>query len=268
MSLAQRGAYITLLGYHWREGSIPADRERIGRLLGVRGRALDAVWSGPLLECFVESPEPGRLIQMRMFQEARTLRDWIARSRESGARGGRKSASIRRASQGDPRGSLKPRATSSVSSLQSPISILSSEEGFQDGDQPQLALSGERVARARWVEESRVLWDRHPGRPDGDGKARKRGRALAEAAYLRLRPDSELARAILSGHASACAGRQWQEGYVPDLHRWLRSRGWEDELVEGAAGETQTERWAREQVEGSRRWLEERRREREGGGAT
>lgn len=266
MTTTQVGAYSLLLFFHWREGSIPADPADLARLARMKtGAAWRTVWRR-LEPCFMPHPSrPDRLVQKRMFEALESGVD-LSRSRsESGARGGRKSAQVRRAAQAS--ASTLPQQIQALQSSSSSPSPLSLELVPKDGEQPQLELSGERVARGRWLDEFRVLWERHPGRPDGAGKARKRGRALAEAAYLRLRPDLELAKRILSGHASACAGRQWIEGYVPDLFRWLRGRGWEDELVEGAAGETQQERWAREQREGSKRWLEARAREREGGAA-
>jgi len=45
MSLAARGAYITLLCYCWREGSIPADMDKMGRLCGVDGSAMAQLWT-------------------------------------------------------------------------------------------------------------------------------------------------------------------------------------------------------------------------------
>lgn len=51
MPLAARGAYITLLCYCWREGSIPTDMNRLGRLCGIDGSAMAQLWED-IYKCF------------------------------------------------------------------------------------------------------------------------------------------------------------------------------------------------------------------------
>lgn len=55
MSLAGRGAYITLICYCWREGSIPADMNRMGRLCGIDSSAMAQLWA-ELSACFTVEP--------------------------------------------------------------------------------------------------------------------------------------------------------------------------------------------------------------------
>jgi uncharacterized protein YdaU (DUF1376 family) len=45
MSLAARGAYITLLAYQWDHGSVPLDADARGRILGCPARQAAAVWA-------------------------------------------------------------------------------------------------------------------------------------------------------------------------------------------------------------------------------
>src|SRR5262245_10608499 len=67
MSLEARGAYITLLCYCWREGSIPAEMNRMGRLCGIDGSAMAQLWT-ELCLCFSE-------------QDGRCINTWIERVR-------------------------------------------------------------------------------------------------------------------------------------------------------------------------------------------
>jgi uncharacterized protein YdaU (DUF1376 family) len=281
MSTTQVGAYMLLLMFHWHEGSVPADEASLSRLARMKngGAAWRAVWAGgpgAVGKCFHQHPDlPGRLVQKRM---ARTLAQRaVARvtASEAGRRGGRKSAQIRR----DLQATVNPPSTMSLS-LSRSISNPKIGTPETQPTTPQLTLSGpdgptiapveadvrSRQDAIRWADEFRVLWQRHPGRGMPGEKLRKRNRAKAEAKYIRMKPDVDLSRRILAGHAAACASRQWIEGYVEDLHVWFGNRGWEDEDVGAVEGETQQERWAREQREGSRRWIEERKRQREGGG--
>jgi uncharacterized protein YdaU (DUF1376 family) len=47
MTLEQQGAYVRLLCYQWREGSIPADPNKIRNLLGgINGNKFRVIWSG------------------------------------------------------------------------------------------------------------------------------------------------------------------------------------------------------------------------------
>ena len=52
-------------------------------------------------------------------------------------------------------------------------------------------------------------------------------KAKAYAAYKALKPDGEMADAILTGIANWKRGQRWQEGYVMSLERWLKERNWE-----------------------------------------
>lgn len=69
MSLAARGAYITLLCYCWREGSIPADTAKLARLCNVDSSTM-AELMAELSPCFSSAiGEPSRLINLRLHEE-------------------------------------------------------------------------------------------------------------------------------------------------------------------------------------------------------
>lgn len=87
MSLAGRGAYITLLCYCWREGSIPSDIDRLARLCGTDSSAMAQLW-GELSPCFeIAINEPSRLIHSRLETERIKQAAHSAERQESGKKG-------------------------------------------------------------------------------------------------------------------------------------------------------------------------------------
>lgn len=88
MTLEEEGAYIRALAYCWREGSIPADEDRLGILL--KGAPTTVV--RVVKRCFKQSSQDGeRLVHPRLEQEREKQRVW----REKSAKGGAKSAEVR-----------------------------------------------------------------------------------------------------------------------------------------------------------------------------
>jgi len=84
MSLAGRGAYITLLCYCWREGSIPADMTRLGRMCGTDSSAMAQLWS-ELEACFEKAGD--RYIHPRLEKERIKQQEYKAERSESGKKG-------------------------------------------------------------------------------------------------------------------------------------------------------------------------------------
>ncbi len=74
MSLEEVGLYIRLLSLQWREGSIPADAEKIARIVHVDGSAMGDLWPA-VSSCFGElESDPSRLVNPRLaaIQEHQT----------------------------------------------------------------------------------------------------------------------------------------------------------------------------------------------------
>lgn len=65
MGLAAQGAYIRLLAYHWREGSLPADEEALRRMVGAAPDEWSEIWQ-QMRGAFREHA-PGRLVNQRML---------------------------------------------------------------------------------------------------------------------------------------------------------------------------------------------------------
>jgi uncharacterized protein YdaU (DUF1376 family) len=88
MSLAERGAYITLLCLCWQDGSLPADLGRLARMVGEPDAGFRRLW--PALEpCFRK--QDGRLLNPRLELE----RAKQAARREAGREAGIKGAAMR-----------------------------------------------------------------------------------------------------------------------------------------------------------------------------
>lgn len=84
MSLAGRGAYITLMCYCWREGSMPSDMTKLGRLCGIDGSAMAQLWD-ELSPCFEVIDD--RYIHPRLNKERAKQVEHKEERSESGKRG-------------------------------------------------------------------------------------------------------------------------------------------------------------------------------------
>src|SRR6185369_16029849 len=92
MTLAERGAYITLLCLCWTEGSLPSDIGALARRCHVSVAAFTRLW--PALEpCFSGSGESdGRLVQPRIERERQKQETYRAMKAAAGKLGGRPKA--------------------------------------------------------------------------------------------------------------------------------------------------------------------------------
>jgi uncharacterized protein YdaU (DUF1376 family) len=173
MTLEEEGAYIRLLGFCWKHGSIPADPEQAARLIG---KGASATLATVVLSMFLPG-DAGRLIHDRLEHERIKQAAW----REKSAAGGRKSGAVR--SKGgsrvvkppyEPKGNIP----SSVSGLQSPspIATLTTDKtvgrtGAPDDEAWLLSLASDpayqgmsvetEIAKCRrWCETNRKLASR------------------------------------------------------------------------------------------------------------
>lgn len=82
-TVAERGAWLTLLLHAWVNGSIPADVDAIARILHVDATAMRSHWQG-IADRFIPHPDlPGRLTSRRLEEEREEA---IARA-EAGKKG-------------------------------------------------------------------------------------------------------------------------------------------------------------------------------------
>lgn len=83
MSLSERGAYITLICYCWKEGSIPNDLKLLARLCGGNASEMQEIWDG-IKNCFIPSEnDPNRLVHPRLIAEENKQKEYSAKQREN-----------------------------------------------------------------------------------------------------------------------------------------------------------------------------------------
>ena len=88
MSMAERGAYITLLCVCWQQGSLPNDMTRLSKLCGVPLSAFRKLWPA-LKPCFRSTKEYTSLIHPRLDRERQKQLEFRQRQSENGKQGGR-----------------------------------------------------------------------------------------------------------------------------------------------------------------------------------
>lgn len=112
MSLAERGAYITLICHCWSEGTIPADVATLARVIGTPETALRKLWPA-VAPCFRPAAhDAGRLVHPRLEREIKKQRAFRRKQAENGRKGGRP----HNPNKPNPNPSLSPRANQSPSS--------------------------------------------------------------------------------------------------------------------------------------------------------
>jgi uncharacterized protein YdaU (DUF1376 family) len=87
LSLEERGAYMDLLCYQWREGSLPDDPVSLARMLGVTIEEFEEVWQS--IEAFFEITEEG-LKNPRMAEVVTAQMSKSVRLSNAGKKGARK----------------------------------------------------------------------------------------------------------------------------------------------------------------------------------
>lgn len=88
MSLAERGAYITLICKCWIEGSLPSNVDQLARLCGTPAAAFRKLW--PAMEpCFRQQGNTDRLVHPRLERERRKQREYRRKQADNGRLGGR-----------------------------------------------------------------------------------------------------------------------------------------------------------------------------------
>lgn len=121
MSLQERGAYITLLCLCWQEGSLPAQHQRLARMIGAPIAAFNKLWPAVGV-CFREVE--GRLIHPRLEKE----RDKQEEFRRRQSNKGRASAASRNHGSTAVQPEPQPKVNSPISYLRSPDSSKNQEK--------------------------------------------------------------------------------------------------------------------------------------------
>ncbi len=157
MTLAQRGAYITLLCFEWLEGWLPSDSESLARLVGVGADDWDGIWREPLSDRFKE--KSGRLFNPRLEAERKKAK----RLHDDRVRWGREGAKRRYGNQIDDSGSHRV----PIAKLKGGHSSVTKAKRRRSHtqEQEQLQEQRSRIAFEQNTGESRKA-GKAPGKPD------------------------------------------------------------------------------------------------------
>lgn len=156
MSMAERGAYITLLCVCWREGSLPMDTKRLAHMVGATHQAFARVWPA-VQACFEE--QDGRLVHKRLDKERAKQAEFRAQQSAAGKASAAKRASRQPKGNGrstgvqpepQPNGNRNPSLLSPISDLQSPDFVR------RQRGQPPLAMNLKRLKFWRWMAEAMI----------------------------------------------------------------------------------------------------------------
>lgn len=122
MTLEQQGAFERLLCYQWQQGSIPADKVLLAKLLGVDSSAIAELWQGTLALAYSYMPNDDTRLYNKRLEEHRTAMEKRNRERkESGYKGAVAHWGKKNIKNGRAIAELKHSVSVSVSSLTTPL---------------------------------------------------------------------------------------------------------------------------------------------------
>ena len=121
MTLEERGAYITLLSVCWLDETLPMDSGRLANMCGVPVKVFARLWPA-VRACFTE--RDGRYVHQRLEKEREKQATHRQRQSDRGLKGADTRWRKHHASNGASIDARWPDDGSSVSDLQSPISVL------------------------------------------------------------------------------------------------------------------------------------------------
>lgn len=153
MSLGEEGAYIRLMCYCWRQGSIPSDMTRLARLCKTTPENMEQIW--PALEVCFRSTPGGRLVHPRLDTERRKQ----AAYREQQSESGKKGAEARWGRRSNNDAGSDGTATDSPMAKNGSSSLSSSSTDTNNGSSPDVDNSrGEfaTIIRERWWQSSKA----------------------------------------------------------------------------------------------------------------
>ena len=194
MTAAERGFYIDLLAYTWRDHGLPDDDAELARLLGITRRAWAAA-AARIRPHFISIN--GRLTNTRQEEERHKLTERSQRAAASANRRWNKSTHNKR--------------NANAARMQCSEDNENAIVHVPTNDAPRLDQSFER------------FWAAYP---------RRQQRGEAERAWCRLAPTPDEAAAIVAAIGRQQGWPEWRRDggrYIPQPGRWLAERRWQDE---------------------------------------
>jgi uncharacterized protein YdaU (DUF1376 family) len=210
MSLNERGAYITLMCFCWREGSIPSDLESLSALCGVDIDTMSGIWKR-VQKCFnPHKKNEQRLIHFRLEKERKKQKEHSKKRSEAGLKGAKTRwvGNDTTDSKCHSNAIQKPMAKNSFSSS------ISSSSSITNPPTPK----GEK---ASFKKEFDRFWQPYPKKENMPGAMKAFERAIRSADV------SE----ILSGIEAWKKSGKWDDPkFIPHAASFLNGRRWEDEV--------------------------------------
>ena len=229
--------YVCALAYANRmgtEGFVPAGM--VGRLADIDGAAEHA---SRLVAVGLWEPAEGgyRIHDYHDYQPTREHAETVSQARaEAGRAGGIRSGEAREAKTkqiaspllADSRSKNEANGEAKSKPVPDPVPVpqesLPSETVGSTYMAPAAPRGGpETVKPPRYSKPFDAFWAAYPSQ---DGRAWPK--PATYAIWQRLKPDGELADAILAGVTAWLQGRDWQRGYIMRPDRWLKERSWEE----------------------------------------
>jgi uncharacterized protein YdaU (DUF1376 family) len=209
MTWEERGVYIHLLAYCWREGRIPTDPETLGRVLMMDPARVASLWVA-IAPCFDADGRNPRLSRERRAQDE---------YHKSQSANGKRGSDERWRRHGDANGELLAKNSSASASASASAVGGGAGSGTRDGELPLTDTLSAVGGHAVRFDDFWSLWPW------------KEGRKKAEEAWKKLKPNRELFEIIRAGIESY---RQSPRVTKPDAAimlaaTWLNQRRWEDE---------------------------------------
>lgn len=176
MSLEERGAYITLICYCWREGSLPTEMDRLGRLCGLDGSAMAQLWLS-LEPCF--SLASGRYVQPRLNEEKQAQAEHRKERSESGKRGALSRWKDRTVENKDSSADAQSESPAIAKPIAQPLAKLIANDGFSSSSSSSSSLKTSSTKKGKAppdprthtpaIEACRELLSRYPKKELWDG---------------------------------------------------------------------------------------------------
>lgn len=214
LSLLEDLAYRRLLDtYYTEEGSLPADPQRVARLIAMPDHVAEVTLV--LNEFFTQTDDGWRNDRADLEISGYHARAEVARA--NGKRGGR-----------------KPKETQSVPSG-NPVGTQSQPSGVPKANPGLTQPKANQEPRTKKQEPVSVdgfvsFWTAYP---------KKVAKPEAMKAWIKVAPDAELTSQIMAGLARAKQSKDWTKDdgqFIPHPTTWLNQRRWEDEVGAAAAG--------------------------------
>lgn len=226
MTLAERGAYVTLLGFCWLEGSVPDDLKKLASLCRCSLAEMKRVW--PAVSVKFQLTD-GRLTNKRIEKQRKELEEWTEKSRVGGKRSqaNRNQKPTTLATKGQPPGEQvvevlsKPKANIAVCSLQLDASYEASSRARE-------TISGKTLEE--WTERWYGAWPKKRDKPlvivslsriIEHEKERCKAASVMDSDALFLLIDERLTL-----YSSSEDATREQSRYCPKLPLWLDDEGY------------------------------------------